>query len=237
MTTVSRLLPPVALTLLCAFGPPAIFPRSAAAAPAIECHCFQDRAYDPASPGKTDRYLLATTTNTLLAAAYGFPKKEVVRGRMAGASGENLWVAAYAAERLGARRDDLLARREQAGSWRGALTALGAPLEPLGPAFVVALLAAGDEPLARVAAAETLVERVGADRGEVDELARRGASVPETVLSVLLGRWSGRPAAENYERVKSGGATWSGILAGLGRFPEGMENDVPRELKPAGHRR
>lgn len=237
MTTVSRLLPPVALALLGAFCPLAGGPRLAAAAPAIECHCFQDRAYDPANPGKTDRYLLATAANTLLAAAYGFPKKDVVRGRMAGASGENLWVAAYAAERLGAQRDDLLARREQAGSWRGALAALGVPLEPLGPAFVVALMDGGDERPARVAAGETLVERVGADRGEVDELARRRASVPETVLSVLLGRWSGRPAAESYERVKSGGATWSGILAGLGRFPEGMENDVPRELKPAGHRR
>jgi hypothetical protein len=234
MTTGTRLLPPALLALLCVFCAPAVAPRPVHAAPTIACHCFQDREFAPADPGKTDAYLLATTTNTFLAAAFGFPKKEVVRGRMTGVSGENLWVSAYAADRLGAAREELLARREREGSWRSVFTGLGAPLEKLGPGFVAALVAGGDEAPARAAAGETLAQRLGADPREIEELVRRGATLQETVLSVFLGRWSRRPATESYGRVKSGGATWSGLLVEAGRFPADMEAAVPRELAPAG---
>lgn len=55
------------------FLAPAIAP---AAGPS--CHCFRDREYDPANPAKSDEYLLATASNTLLATAYGVPKRDIV---------------------------------------------------------------------------------------------------------------------------------------------------------------
>lgn len=212
-------------------------PGPAPAAPIVSCHCFKDRDYDPADPGKTDVYLLATTANTFLAAAYGFPKAEVVRSRMSGVSGEDLWIAAYAADRLGLRREELLLRRKSAGSWPAVFTALGAALEPLGPVFVAALAGkGGDESLARVVVARTLEGRLGADRKDLDELTKRGATIQEMVLAICLGRWSRRPAAKIYAEVKTGAVTWSGLLKRLGRVPSQMESEIPRELGPTGAR-
>ena len=45
-------------------------PLPAAAIPAITCHCFTERAYDPALPFVADPYFLATTQNSFFAAAF-----------------------------------------------------------------------------------------------------------------------------------------------------------------------
>jgi hypothetical protein len=48
---------------------------TALAMPAINCHCFQDRAFDPAKPSAADQYYLATTQNRLLAAVFDQPRR------------------------------------------------------------------------------------------------------------------------------------------------------------------
>jgi hypothetical protein len=109
------------------------------------CHCFRDRDYDPANPGKSDGYLLATATNTLLSAAYGVPKRDIVQARMAGTSGEDLWISTYAAHRQGTVAGVLLTTRAAAASWRDVFRSRGGDLESLGSRFVAALAAgAGD---------------------------------------------------------------------------------------------
>ena len=87
---------------------------SGALAAGPSCHCFRDRDYDSANPGKSDEYLLATAANTLLSAAYGVPKREIVQARMSGTSGEDLWVGAFAAHRLRADEGALLKARAAA---------------------------------------------------------------------------------------------------------------------------
>ena len=199
------------------------------------CHCFRDREYDPANPTKSDVYLLATASNTLLATAYGIPKRDIVQARMSGTSGEDLWISSYAAQRQGADAGSLMSARAAAPSWRTVFQSRGGPLEPLGARFVAALAGGvGDVALARIAAAETLAARLGTPWPELDDLAANGATLQETVLAALLGAWSSRPSPQVYADVKAGKSGWSRLLAAQGRVPKQMETEVPKALRPPG---
>jgi len=205
---------------------------AAAAGPA--CHCFRDREFDPGNPDKSDEYLLATAANTLLAAAYGIPKRDIVEARMTGISGEDLWITAFAAHRQGTDRGVLLKARAATASWPEVFRSSGRSLEPLGPRFVAALAArAGDTALARLAAAETLAARLGTPWPELQALVAADATLQETVLSALLGVWSARSAPEVYADVKGGRSGWSRLLAASGRAPKQMEAEIPKILRAA----
>ena len=207
---------------------------AAAVAAGPSCHCFRDREYDPADPGTSDEYLLATAANSLLSAAYGMPKRAIVEARMSGTSGDDLWISAYAARCQGTDAGALMTARAAAASWREVFSSRGGNLEPLGPRFVAALAdGAGDAALSRLAAAETLADRLGAPWPQLQALVDGGATLQETVLAALIGSWSSRPALEVYAEVKAGKTGWSRLLATRGRVPKQMEIEVPKALRPA----
>jgi hypothetical protein len=217
------------LAVVCAV---ALLSPGAVRAAAVSCHCFRDRGYDPANPASSDAYLLATASNTLLAGVAGIPKREIVQARMSGTAGEDLWIAAYAARRRGEDAHAVLQARAGAASWRGFFTARGGDLEALGPRFVAALASdAADAVLARVAAAETLAERIATPWDQLDALAAAGASYQETVAASLIGRWAGRQAPEVLAAARAGTA-WSSQLAALGKVPQGMDSEIPLLLAP-----
>jgi hypothetical protein len=208
----------------------ALLAADPAAAAGIACHCFQDREYDAANPAKSDEYLLATAANTLLSAAYGVAKGEIVRSRMSGTPGDDLWVGIYAADRQRSTLEAELAGRAAAGSWSAAFKAQGGPLAPLGMRFMAAIpRGAGDPVLARLAAAETLAARLGTPWTQLDELERRGASLQETVLAALLARWSGRTAPEVLAEAR-GGAAWSALLARASLAPKDVGAAIPKAI-------
>lgn len=205
-------------------------PRPAAA---VSCHCFQDREYDAARPAASDPYLLATASNTLLAAAHGVPKGEIVRALMEGTPGGDLWVAHHAAGRQRRSVASELAARAKADSWAAAFKAQGGPLAPLGMRMMAAVgRGGGDAELARIATAETLAERLGTPRAELDALLARGAPLQELVLASLLGRWLKRPAPELLDEAGRGTA-WSALLARAGLAPKEMETAVPKAIGAA----
>jgi hypothetical protein len=207
----------------------------AALAAAPSCHCFRDRGYDPANPGKSDEYLLATAANSLLSAAYGVPKRDIVQARMSGTSAEDLWISTYAAHRQGEQAGVLIAARASAASWRDVFRSRGGNPEALGPRFAAALAAgSADAALAGLAAAETLAARLGTPWPQLEALAGRGATLQETVLASLLGAWSSRAAPEVFADIKAGKSGWSLLLAAVGRVPKQMEVEVPKALRPAG---
>ena len=190
------------------------------------CHCFRDREYDPANPAASDAYLLATASNSLLAAAAGMPKGDIVQALMSGTAGADLWVAAHAARRRGGTVRTVLQARAGVASWRELFTTGGWDLEALGPRFVAALASGGgDAALARVAAAATLAERIGAPWDQLDALAGRGASYQELVAAALIGRWAGKPALEVLDAAR-GAAGWSSQLAATGKVPKGVEAEI-----------
>lgn len=211
-----------------------LFPAVAVAA-GPSCHCFRDREFDPGDPDKSDEYLLATAASSLLSAAYGVPKRGIVEARMSGISGEDLWISAYAAFRQGAEPAVLMSARKATASWRDALRSRGGHLESLGPRFVAALAdGADDVALARIAATETLANRLDIPWVELEGVTGRGATLQETVLAALIGHWSSRTAFEVYADVKSGKSGWSRLLAAVNRIPKQMEVEVSKALHPAG---
>ena len=105
------------LMLLCFL----ILPAPVLAAPTTACHCFKDRSFDPANPGKSDEYLLATTQNSFLAAVFNIDKKYVVKTKMSGGSGTDLWIAHFLAQKTGINAQELISDRRTAGSWKSVI--------------------------------------------------------------------------------------------------------------------
>lgn len=194
------------------------------------CHCFRDREFDPANPAASDAYLLATASNSLLAAVAGIPKRDIVQALMSGTPGADLWIAAHAARRRRGGLQAVLQARGGAASWRETFRTGGGDLEVLGPRFVAALASGADDAtLARIAAAEALVERTGAPWDQLDGLSARGATYQETVAAALIGRWAGKPATEVFDAAR-GGAGWSRQLAAAGLVPKAVEGNILKLL-------
>jgi len=209
-----------------------LLPAAAPANPIISCHCFQDRSFNPAKPGAADHYFLATTQNSLLAVTFGLEKRAVVREKMSGTPGEQLWVAHYLAERGGMPPALLLATHDRSNSWLAAATLLNIEPGVLVPRFA-ALLAedAGDGPLAAAVVDEIVMARLGITQEEVEEIRVRGGSNAELILAAYLGRRGGRPAADLHAEVASGRATWGQLLSSLPDTARTIEEEIRRLLQ------
>jgi hypothetical protein len=201
-------------------------PAATSAAPTVTCHCFRDRSFDPADPGAADPYILATTRSSLLSAALGPPKADLVRAAMSGTPTDDLWIAHWTAARTGADAGALLDARRAAGSWKAAL----AGSKELGAAFGAALDAgAPDGALSALAIDDVLVERLGANREDVTLLRAARARSEEVVLAAVLSVHTRRPAMPFLARVRSRTGTWGMVLRDAGLAPERMEG-VVRQL-------
>jgi hypothetical protein len=203
------------------------FTTSRLPAAPVSCHCFRDRAFDPASPAKADPYLLATTQNSFFAVAFGIPKRALVQAKMKGVSGDDLWIAYYAGSILRLPPGSLLASKEKAGSWKEVLTNRRVPLDPLGERFLSLLDGGGkDAVLAAAATGEVLSRTLRIAPKDMDPLLARQLPTGEIVIATLLARWSGASAAAVLDDVKSGKATWGSLLNGLAIHPDALEERI-----------
>lgn len=213
-----------------------LFSAGVARAAPASCHCFRDRSFDPARPAAADPYFLVAARNALIAVAFGVPRRSLVGARMAGTSADDLWVAHFAARRLGLDGGELLAARGSAASWEEVLRGPKVPPGRLGERMA-RLLAEGasDETLAAGSADETLAALLGADPSELSRIRAEGAPTGEVVLAALLARRTGRAVASLRAEVLSGSATWGGLLAGSGLRQDNLEGEI-RKLagSPAG---
>lgn len=192
---------------------------------AIQCHCFQDRSFDAAHPEKVERYLLATSQNSLLGVLFGVDKAQVVGRRMSGARAEDLWVAFSMAARKSAGSDDLLAARRRERSWRTALLKSGIKPTDLDAPVAAAFKGGSDLALANAVADESIARRLGTKRSDLADLRARGATTPELALAALLAKRCGRPAPALWWEVKEGKTSWGLLTAGLGLDIGNMEKE------------
>ncbi len=198
----------------------AAFPAAVAAAPAVACHCFQDRTWDPDRPASADPYVLATTRSSLLSAAFGVGKGSLVRAVMGGTAAEDLWIAHWAGARAGVDPAALLAAKETKGAWKAVL----AGARGLGPAFDAALASgAADGALAAIAIDDVLLGRVHANAEDLALLRASGARSEEVVLAAVLAVRLGAPAMPLLARVRSGKASWGSTLRDAGFAPHDMD--------------
>ena len=201
----------------------AVIPAAARAESAVTCHCFRDRAFDPALPSAADAYILATTRSSLLSATYGVTKSALVRAVMTGTSPEDLWIAHWAAARTGRSSGFLLMAVGETGSWRAALAGTGGL-----PAEFEEALAGGSQPsaLAAIAIDDVLRTRLSADADGLRKLRAAGASSEQVVLAAFLADRTRRPAPELFASYKAGKATWGTLLRDAGLEPQAIDAAV-----------
>jgi hypothetical protein len=222
MASLPRLLP-LALPLLLA-------PGLAGAEPTAACHCYQDRAFDPARPAAADPYILATTRSSLLSAVFGVEKRSLVSAVMTGADPDDLWIAQWAGARLGTPAATLLSTREARGSWKEALgTAPG-----LTPEFRAAVQAgASPSSLAALVVADVLARSLGATPASLAALRNAGATTPELILATVLAARLQVPTAPLVVQVHAGRATWGEVLRDAGLSPKQLDPLVRSLVAPA----
>jgi hypothetical protein len=198
-------------------------PPAARAAGTTGCHCFQDRTFEPDRPGAADPYILATARSSLLSAAFGVPKADLVRAVMSGTAPEDLWVAHWAASRAKRPPAELLERLARAGSWGAALAGVGGFEAP----FAAALARnAGVGELAALAVDDVLVGRLKASPAALRSLRGAGATTEETVVATLLSAQIGAPVLPLVVQVKAGRATWGSVLRDAGLAPGQLDGLV-----------
>jgi hypothetical protein len=191
----------------------ALSPAPGRAIPAITCHCFTERAYDPGRPTGADPYFLATTQNSFMAAAFAVEKKTIVIKKQAGAAADDLWIAYWLAARTGRDVEKLLQERKDKASWRQVATPLAIIDNAPGARVAAALKQnAPDEQLAMAVVDELLLRFRFHNEAELMQLQQAGASQQEKILAGLIAAKILQPATRIYTQVKAGKTSWGELL-------------------------
>ncbi len=204
------------------------------AIPTISCHCFQERSYDPARPAAADDYFLASTQNSLLATVFDFPKRDVVKAKMAsGVSGEDLWVIQYLNSNLGLDPDKLTASRKRFGSWAEVLEALQVDTAQLPRAVADAFGGrVADNAIAAAVVDEILVTRLGMASEIISRLRSQNYNSKEVILASFLGCKSGESPVDMAAAVRSGGQSWGALLNHHRIEPSQIETLLKQQISP-----
>lgn len=207
-------------------------PLSTPAAPAITCHCFTDRSYDPSRPTLADPYFLATTQNSFFAALFIADKKMIVMKKQAGSSAEDLWIAYWVASRSGSTGESLLAARGKKGSWKEVITPLGLSAQSLGERFAAEVAGgASSARLAQEIVDEVLVRHRLLGAQELATLRKEWASNQEVIITTLIAVRTRRPPIEIYRDVKKGSKSWGMLLSEANIQPAGIQSEFASLLK------
>ncbi len=213
-------LPTITLMLL-------LLPLPAGAIPAITCHCFTDRSYDPARPALADPYFLATTQNSFFAEVFGVDKKSLVMKKQQGAASDDLWIAYWVGSKMGMSPESLLKARQERGQWKDVLAPLRPSAKVVGTRFAALLNGKGSQPLL----AEAVVDELFRSRQllpdkELAALRQAGASNQEVILATVIAARTRQPARQIYLGVKNGSRTWGAHLQGAKIDTKNMQQEV-----------
>lgn len=209
-----------------------LVPLAAHATPAITCHCFTDRSYDPSRPALADPYFLATTQNSFFAALYKVDKKSIVMKKQGGSSADDIWVAYWVASKSGLTAEALLAQRERNVAWKEVIVSLGLPARSFGERIATEITAgASTARLARIMADDVLIQNRLLGAQEVALLRKEQASNQEVIITALMATKLGRPPTRIYGEAKSGAKSWGMLLAEAKIQPAGIQAEFSKLLK------
>lgn len=198
---------------------------------AVNCHCFNNREFEPASPASADPYILATAASSLLVGSARSDKSLIVRKRMAGADEPDVWLGLQGAAVSGKSSGDFFSARDKHGSWAKAYEAMGLNPEKFGKAFAEAL--PRDEFVAtRLLADMTLAAAFPTEKDMIAKLRGDGATTQEVAVSLFLKAAAAKDPIETLKKVKSGQTTWGTLLHDAGFSPKDMSKKMTALAKP-----
>jgi hypothetical protein len=205
-------------------------PSVSEAAPAISCHCFQDRQFSPDQPQAFDPYLLATVQNRLLAHAFGVQRKEIVRFKMNGVGNDRLWIACRIARASGRDIGEILELNDKVKSWPALIEQLGLDPEALESTFLAALIQnVGEMEPAWQLIAEILIRNFEISALELSHLLQAGATRQEVILDVVLAATLKRSAPMLLTEQRQAGS-WGALLAQYGVILDQLSAQITRQI-------
>lgn len=209
-----------------------MMPLQARAIPAITCHCFTDRSFDPARPAAADPYFLATTQNSFFAELFNVDKKTLVVKKQQGAASDDLWIAYWVAARTGASPETLLKAKQEKETWHAALAASPLSGKAAGKRFVAGLDGKAPTPRLAEAVVDELFRRHQLlTDNELAALRQAGAANQELIIATVIAAKTRQPARKVFLEVKGRATTWGSLLQGAKIDPRNMQQEVADLLK------
>jgi len=207
-------------------------PLPARAVPAITCHCFTDRSFNPAKPALADPYFLATTQNSFFAVLFNVDKKTIVMKKQQGTSSDDLWVAYWLASRSTTAAESLLQAKEADKTWQEVAVPLQIPVKTLGSRVAKALNSkAPPVRLAEAVVDELFLRYRLLPDTELTALRKAGASSQELIIATLIAVRTRQPAMQVYGEVKKGAKTWGTLLQAARIDTKNMQQEITATLQ------
>ncbi len=187
-----------------------LIPTISVAESTINCHCFQDRSYNQRKSAAADPYFLATTQNSFLSLAYKVDKRNIVKAKMAGENGAQLWILFDLAQRSKKSITQVKKIYAETNRWPDTFKKLKLSALQLDKRY--RQLGSNPEQLANHIVDLQLGNFFEVTLADIGNWRNQGMNRKELILAILL---DGNPATI-YHQVASGMKTWGELLSDQG---------------------
>jgi len=189
------------------------------------CHCFQDRDFDPERKFAADRYLLTTSFNSFISENFQISKSQIVMMKMkGGVDPDDLLIGLFVARICDVEVNSLLAILGNGGTWKQILASRSLKKNKENKNSLNTLLAALDTEGAAVEAVtdQLLKEFFKVSIPEIAALREGGATGREITLVYLLKRHgkTDATAADILSMYTKKNMSWGEIASYFGLTPK-----------------
>lgn len=191
----------------------------ARAEPAVNCHCFRNRTFNPENRFAADDYLLTTVFNSLIAGYFGIEKRSIVMWKMkGGVRNEDLLTALYISRHTNTEVNELLDMKKNK-SWQRILEEkqIKKPFNE-DPVYKLLTEESSDTQVADRITAEMLSDLFGVHAEDLDKMIAQGLTWRQLGLALTLADYTGADM-HSIISLRQQKLSWSEIAHNFGLEP------------------